>query len=389
MKNLKNIFNVAVRELGLIIKNPIYLFCMVIFPVLVVLFFTSLLSEGQPENMPVGVVDSDNTTTTRSMIRTLDAFQTTKVAAHYPSMSEARNAMQRNEIYAFIYFPKNTTSKLAASRQPKISFYYNSAYITSGSLLFRDLKTISTLGSAAAGVAKLSALGKTSGEISTFLQPIVVDLHPINNPSLNYNIYLSTTLTPACLILFIFLISAYSMGTELKFSRSKDLMKTSGNNIAVAVIGKMLPQTLIFLTLFYGFLFYIFYVLGFAHQGGVVAILILGLLAVLAAQGFGVFIFGLMPSLRMSMCICSLWGVLNFSLMGATFPLSAMDSPIIAMANLFPMRHYFMTYQICVLNGYPFSDAWPYIAMLILFASLPLLILFRLKNVMLKYVYIP
>lgn len=36
------------------------------------------MSNGQPTDMPVGVVDLDNTSTTRSIIRKLDAFQTTK-----------------------------------------------------------------------------------------------------------------------------------------------------------------------------------------------------------------------------------------------------------------------------------------------------------------------
>lgn len=362
---------------------------MVVFPIVVVIFFTSLMGEGQPTDMPVGVVDLDNTTMTREMVRKLDAFQTTKVVAHYPNLNEARNAIQRNDIYAFIYFPQNTTSDLLASRQPKISFYYSYASITSGALLFRDLKTISSLGSAAVGAAKLSALGKTSDEIKTFLQPITIDLHPINNPEINYNVYLTTTLTPACLLLFIFLITAYSIGTELKFNRSKEWMKTADNNIAVALIGKILPQTLIFLTIFYGFLFYVFHVMGFPHAGGTGSIMFLGFIAVIAAQGFGIFIFGLMPSLRMSMCICSLWAVLGYSVMGATYPLSAMNPAIQAMAQLFPMRHYFMIYQICVFNGYSFLDAWFNIAALIIFSILPLLVLYRIKKAMFEYVYIP
>ena len=87
---------------------------MVIFPIIVVVFFTSLMDEGQPTNMPVGVVDQDNTATTRTLIRRLDAFQSTDIVAHYPNINEARNAIQRNEIYAFIYFPKNTTNELLA-----------------------------------------------------------------------------------------------------------------------------------------------------------------------------------------------------------------------------------------------------------------------------------
>ena len=358
MKVLKQIYRVAVRECGILRSNPVYLFCMVIFPIIVVVFFTSLMDEGQPTNMPVGVVDQDNTATTRTLIRRLDAFQSTDIVAHYPNINEARNAIQRNEIYAFIYFPKNTTNKLLASRIPKISFYYSYASITSGALLFRDLKTIATLGSAAVGKAKLSAIGKTDDEIRTFLQPISIDLHPINNPEINYNVYLSTSLPPACLMLFIFLITAYSIGTELKFTRSKEWMRMAGNNIWLALTGKMLPQFLIFLTITYAYLFY-------------------------------VFTFGLTPSLRMSMSICSLWAALSFSVMGATFPLSAMGPEIESLAWLFPMRHYFMIYQINIFNGYPPLDAWPHVAALVLFAALPLLVIYRIRKAMLEYVYIP
>ena len=47
--------------------------------------------------MPVGVVDLDNSSTTRSIIRRLDAFQTSHVVARYPSVAEARKAIQENQ----------------------------------------------------------------------------------------------------------------------------------------------------------------------------------------------------------------------------------------------------------------------------------------------------
>jgi len=387
--SIKRIYRTAVRECGNLRRNPIYLFCMVLFPILVIVFFTTMMKEGQPEDMPVGIVDLDNTATTRALIRKLDAFQTTKIVRHYANVSDARRAIQRNEIYAFLYFPKNTTTDLLASRQPKISFYYSNAYIAAGSFLFRDLKTISSLGSAAVGSAKLSALGKTEKEIRTFLQPVVIDLHAINNPETNYNVYLSTTLIPACLTLFIFLITAYSIGTELKFNRAKQWMKTAGGDIRVALLGKLLPQFLVFFTIFLGYMLYLYQGLHFPHQGGLGSILLLCLLTVLASQSFGVFVFGLMPSLRMSMSICSLWAALSFSAMGSSFPLSAMDTPIQAMAQLFPMRHYFMIYQTCIFNGYPLAKAIANIGALLLFILLPLLTYKNIKKAMLHYVYIP
>lgn len=95
--------------------------------------------------------------------------------------------------------------------------------------------------------------------------------------------------------------------------------------------------------------------------------MLLGFLAVVAAQGFGIFAFGLMPSLRMSMSISSLWAVLSFSMAGLAFPTASMTPMLQSLAWLFPLRHYFMVYQTTVFNGFPLLDAWIHVA-----ACLPL-----------------
>lgn len=377
------------RELLILRQNHIYRFCMVLFPILVIFFFTSMLDEGLPTSLPVGVVDLDNTSMSRSLTRKLDGFQMSKVVAHYPSMAEARRAIQRNEIYGFLYIPKGTADKLVASRQPKISYYYSYTTLTAGSMLMKDLKTISTLGSVALGQATMRAKGLTDKQIQTLLQPITVDLHMIANPWSNYNAYLSTMMVPGLIMLFIFLISAYSIGTELKFATSKKWLEMADNNITVALLGKFLPQTIIWLAIVFGYEWYVFYHLGFPHLGSPWMLILLGLMQVLSAQGFGIFAFGLMPSLRMSMSICSLWAVLSISMAGSAFPVMGMDSALQSLSWLFPLRHYWMMYQTCVLNGFPLIESWFHFAALAAFMLLPWLVVKKIKNAMLTYVYIP
>ena len=377
------------RELLILRRNHIYRFCMVVFPILVMVFFTSMMDDGLPTSMPVGVVDLDNTSTTRALTRRLDGFQMSHVVAHYPSMTDARKAIQQNEIYAFLYIPKGTTDKLLASRQPKVSFYYSMTSLAAGSLLFKDLKTITTLGSAAVGQATLQARGFTDKQIQTLLQPIRIDLHQIANPWTSYNVYLTTMIVPGMIMLFIFLISAYSLGTELKFDSAKLWLRLANNNIMVALLGKFLPQTIIWLAIVYGYEYYVFYVLGFPHLGSPAMLVLLGLIQVLASQGFGIFAYGLMPSLRMSMSVCSLWAVLSFSMVGSAFPAMGMDAPLQSLTWLFPLRHYYMIYQICVFNGFPLLEAWFHFAALVAFTLLPWLVVSKIKNAMLTYVYIP
>lgn len=377
------------RELRILRQNHIYRFCMVLFPVLIIFFFTSIMDDGLPTNMPVGVVDLDNTSTTRSLTRRLDAFQTSKVVARYPSVTEARRAIQHNEIYGFLYIPKGTTEKLLASRQPKISYYYSNTTIAAGSMVMKDMKTISTLGSAAVGQATMRAKGLTDKQIQALLQPITIDLHQIANPWGSYNSYLSTVMVPGILMLFIFLISSYSLGTELKFNSSKKWLEMADGKISVALLGKFLPQTMIWLAIVYCYEFYVFYHLHFPHFGSPWMLVLLGLMQVLASQGFGIFAFGLLPSLRMSMSISSLWAVLSISMAGSAFPIMGMDGPLQSLSWLFPLRHYYMMYQICVFNGFPLIEAWFHFVALAAFMLLPWLVVKKIKNVMLTYVYIP
>lgn len=384
---IKELYNTARRETGIILTTPVYIICMVVLPLFVMVFFTTLMQQGQPDSMPVGIVDLDNTSTTRSMTRKLDAFQNTSIVAHYNSVDEARQAMQENKIYGFMYFPKGTTDRLLASRQPKISFYYSYTSLTAGALLYKDMKTIATLGSAGVGSKTMSAKGYTERQTKTFLQPIAIDMHAVTNPWTNYNFYLSTMLIPGCMLLFVFLITAYSFGTELKFDRAHKLLAAANGNTWTMLLGKLLPQTIIFLTMFYIYSFYVYGILGFPHEGGIWNILLLGLLAVTSAQGFGTFMFGLMPSLRMSMSVCSLWAVLSFSLVGTAFPVFAMDTPLEGIAQLFPLRHYFRIYQTCVFNSFPLCHVWINIVAMLAFTLLPLLVADNIRKAMREYKY--
>ena len=387
-KPLRRLADIMLRECGKIRQNPIYLLSMVVLPLLVTLFFTSLMSEGQPQEMPVGVVDLDNSSTTRAIVRRLDGMQTSHVVAYYPSASEARKAIQHGEIYAFLYIPQGTTEKLLAARQPTVSFYYSNTSLTAGALLFRDLKTVTTLAGAAVGQATMRAKGFTEKQTMAFLQPITLDTHLVNNPVTSYNLYLSTMLIPAAIMLFIMILTTYTLGTELKEGSGKELMERAGGNALIAIAGKLLPQTLLFVAIMLIHAFYLFGVLGFTHEGGLAWILFLNVLGVLAGQGFGIAIFGLMPSMRMSMSVCSLWGVLSFSMIGAAFPAFAMDAPLEALAWLFPMRPYWLVYSLNVFNGYPLADSWLHITALLVFALMPLLFISRIKKAFEEYIYV-
>lgn len=386
---LNALYKVICRQVKQIIKNPIYWVCLVIIPLLVSFFFVDMMKEGLPTNLPIGIVDQNNSATTRSLIRTLDSFQGVKVVENYRSSLEARIEMQRGTIYGYFFIPKNMSEDLISGKQPIISFYYNSGILLAGSFAYKDMKTIATLANAFVAKAKMTALGYSEEQIKRFLQPIKLETHIIHNPTMDYNVYLSTTFIPACIGLFIFLMTAYSLGTELKWKGAKEWIDTAHNNIYVAVIGKLIPQTILFSAVFMVYLIYAFGYLDFPYACNIWLLGISALLLILSIEGLAVFLFSFIPSLRMAMSICALWGVLSFSISGFTFPVEAMDAPLQMISWLFPLRHYFMIYQMNILNGYPIYYAWIHYLSLITFWLIPIILLPRLKKAMLTFHYMP
>ena len=377
------------RECQRLVSRPLYLFSMVVAPLFCYVFFTTLMGSGLPTDMPVGIVDQDQTSTTRQLSRTLDAFQQSKIVARYPTFNEAREAMQRREIYGFYYIPEGTTAQAQAQRRPTVSFYTNNTLLIAGSLLFKDMKTMSELASGAVVQATLLAKGATEEQAMAFLQPIVIDTHPLQNPWLNYSVYLNNTFAPGVLMLLIFMVTVFSIGVEIKERTARQWLRMGHNSIWISLAGKLLPHTAVFFLM--GILYNV-YLYGFLHfpcHSGIGPMLLATLCLVLASQGMGILMIGVLPTLRLGLSFASLWGVLSFSMCGLSFPLMGMHPTLQALANLFPLRHYFLIYVDQALNGYPMIYSWTNYVALLLFMLLPFLVAPRLKGALIYYKYVP
>ena len=355
---------VGKRELKRLFTNKIYLFCIFGAPLFCLFFFLSMMDEGLPNNLPLAVVDLDDSTSSRSLIRQLDAFEGTEVVVKPVDFPAAREIMQKGDVYGILLIPKNFAKDAATGKQPKLSFYTNNSYLIAGSLLFKDLKTISVLASASVGLQTGRAKGYTDAQIMAQIQPIRIDSHPIGNPWLNYSVYLNNIIIPGILQLMIFCITVYSIGIEIKENTTRKWLRKGKYSMTVSLLGKLLPQTLLFLLC--GLIIYtvLYAFMGFPFNN-IFPMLSMMLLFILACQSFGVFMIGVFPTLRLGLSFACIWGMLSFSICGFSFPVDAMYPPVQALSNLFPLRHYFLIYVDQGLNGRPILSSWEhYIALM-------------------------
>lgn len=375
---MKYILQTASREIERLFKGKIYWFCIVIAPLFSVFFFISLMHEGLPTNLPVALVDLDNTSSSRNLARQLDAFEGSEIIAQYPDFEEARQSMQRGEIYGIFLIPNNFEQYAGSNKQPKLSFYTNNAYLIAGSLLFRDMKTVSTLSSGAVILQKGRAKGYTDAQIMAQVQPVTIDARPIGNPWLNYSVYLNNIILPGILALLIMCVTVYSIGIEIKEKTTDTWLQAGNNSIMQAITGKLLPQTILFFIV--GLIIYsVLYIFMQFPIHNVLPMIMALFLLILASQALGIFMIGCLPILRLGLSFSCIWGMIAFSISGFSFPANAMYSSVRILSNLFPLRHYFLIYIDQALNGRELIYSWSQYIYLLSFLILPFLVFQHLK----------
>ena len=381
-KLYKDTLAVVRREWKRMLGRPIYLFSSVFVMIFCYIFFLTFFSEGLPRSMPIGVVDMDHSYVSRTFIRNIDAVPQVDIVEHYVDYNEARDAMQRGSIYAFFMIDKDFEKELMSSQQPEFKFYVNEAYIVAGSLTYKELTYISNMGSAYVQKKMMELRGQEveEKEILAIVQPISNDSHMIANPYANYGVYLLNMLLPGIMQMLILLMTVFTIGFELKMNTTPDLMKTANNSMFAALLGKLLPYTLLFSILGIGGNLILYKYMHFPMNGSIVWLSFATVLFVMAYQAIGVLFIGLLPSLREALSLVAVYGILGVSFTGFTFPIEAMPQGVQVFQHLFPIRYYFKIYVSEALNGAPIRYSIIYFAVIAAFILLPFIVYKRLRK---------
>ena len=376
---MKEIYQVLRREIRIFRQRPLYILASVGVMIFNAVFYLTFMQDGLPHDLPVGIVDCDRSSTSRSFCQQLDATQLSQVV-YYDDLHRARRDMQTGRLTAFIVIPEGFNDDIQASRQPHIAYYVNSLYFVGGALSYSNILTMLNLTNGAVQRQFLRARGVSEGEILSRIQPIVLDAHQIGNTTTSYGVYLNSVLLPGVLEMIVILITVYAVGSELKYGTSRHLMKTAGGSLVKAITGKMAVYTLIFTVLGISLELFLYHWLHYPIKGSVWWMCLDILLLVAAAQAAGLFIIGLFPNLRLAVSVGAIYSVLGFSLAGFTLPVEAMLPGLRGFSAIFPLRHYYLFYVQEAIFGSGFAGWWQEVVHLLLFLGLPLPVFRRLED---------
>jgi len=356
---LLHIWYATRRELSRIVSRPLYLTASVGVFLFCMFFFMTLMERGAAEKMPVAVVDLDQSSMSRRLIHEMDATPSADIVLVTNSFSEAREAMQQGEIYGIFVVPEGFYSSLAAFKRPRLDIYVTNAYTLGGNTVYKQMMMMANLASGAFQREVLLKKGLPEDIALHRIQPIAVEAHMIANPWGNYTIYLVSTVLPGILGVIALMLTVFAIGFELKMKTSREWLHAAGNNYTVAMIGKLIPYTVIYLVLGISCHLLFYNIAGFPVNGSHTRLLAGFLLFIMAMEAMGIVLIGLLPRLRDALSIGALYSMLGFSLSGFTYPNMGMMPFVRALSYLEPLRHYYLIYVDEALMGAPPICATP------------------------------
>lgn len=375
MSKKQIILAVIRREIERIKHNRAYQFLLLIGPLIGILLIFAIFHKGAVRELPIAVVDQDHSSLSIKIENAINASADVDVIVHAHDMFQAQQILEKGEVEAIVLIPGETEKKVYSDLEAPIPLYINGTNVLKASLIQRSVVTTVKTLSAGVQLKKLMAQGKTEKEAMARIVPISIEKHVLFNPYTNYNYFLGSAMIYVMLILFIILSSTYTLGNELKRGTGQDLLDTANNSARIAVLGKLLPYTIIFIV-FTVFIDFLLYVVDAMPMNGSFLVLFLGqFVTIITYQLMGLIFIGATSNLRLALSLVSAYSMMSITFSGLTFPLASMPKIAQIFSAIFPFTWWEKLFISQSFRGAPLDEALPYVLYMLIFQAIALLFL--------------
>lgn len=289
-------------------------------------------------DIPVTVVDLDNSSTSRQMIRMLDATKEIAVAQKAGSLHEARQLFWDEKSKGIILIPEGFERELLKGFQTSVSVYCDASYF----LIYKETLTgsIQAIGTLSAGVEikRLMASGNGEEQALKRRDPVPAVFYNLYNPAGSYGSYVM----PGLILIILqqtLLIGIGMIGGAGKERRNNRAIQNKTNHkqgIFSIVIGKASAYFVVYLANLAFTLVYLVKLFGFPEKGNFTDICIL-----LIPYLFSVIFLGLTISMIFRRREHSIMTMVFISpivlfLSGLSWPASSIPPLLYKLAHVFP-----------------------------------------------------
>ena len=274
-------------------------------------------------DVPVAVIDQDNSTSSRSFLRQVDATDKAQIVATASGMDEAQDLFFRRDVYGIILIPAGFEQHLLAGQPSPVAAYADGSYLLVYSNVMTAVTTVARTMGAEVNFARLTAQGLDQGLAETILAPVTVTSVPVFNPQGGYASYV----IPAAFVLILqqtLLMGIGLLHAGQRLPRGSQIWATSVAYIGLYLIWIAFTQVL--LPLLYG--------IPRTGDLGTLLLVALPFLAACTAMGFALSV--VIPWKEGVVFFLVVMGMPLFFLSGISWPIEAIRDGLRLLSLLVP-----------------------------------------------------
>ena len=329
-------------------------------PAILLFLMAAMLFQGVARELPIAVVDEDQSTLSRAIIRDVDASPTVRVVP-VRDLPTAFSDVRSEQVQAVLYIPQGLVEGFVHPPTAAVQVFFQSIFFSTGTTVSKAINTAVTASLEENAPHILSSHGLPAARR---LEPRV-QVTILGNPAGSLEWFLSGLIQPCVLQLYVACMTIAALGRELKQGSFADWAQNSGG-IASALAGKFLPYVAV--TSAFGVIWLVWLVL---FRGGAVdgslTLLALGQVILFAGTAaISALLVAATRKIQDPMVFSVVYAGTAIAYSNASLSLN--DGSVIARfwSQAIPYRHY-IDFQMGQFIGAPFSEALYPLAALVLY----------------------
>lgn len=237
MSALKRCWKIAAREVRIIAKDHSLLLTLLLAPLLYAFFYGSIYINKEEVNVPLAVVDDDQSALSRLLTEQLNNTQVIRVVGA-KDVQEAQEMLNREEVQGYIYLQKGLEERVMGLQQAYIVLAVSVSRFLPPSDLLRAVAQVSMTVSAGVRLQYFKKKGMTEAIAMQETNPVALDYRPLFNERTSYGAYLLPGLLMLILQQTLLIGLAASMARERQERSLRELYQLAGNRFTIAFTGK-------------------------------------------------------------------------------------------------------------------------------------------------------
>lgn len=330
---MKYLYEVIKKEFKSIFTNKYYIFLVCFFPFLDLLFLGGIYFYGSVHNMPIAVIDKDNSKISRTISRYFNSSYAFDIFYKPNNIEEINSLFLNNKIFMCVFIPKDTQKNIKRSLPANVTLYVDGSNFLTANL--SEIEGASVIGTINAGLKNkmMKKRGIQSKQADEMMLPIKNDTSKLFNPSSNYGYFLTPGIWISVLGQLFLIFGTLTIGKKLETEKLHE-------NVFCLIVGKLIVYTIIS-TIYFEILFRIFFpAFQIPFDGNTSGAIILSILFVISTVCLGMLMPAITGNRLDALKGCLLVGSPAFLISGYTWPLEQMPVLIKTLSLFIPLTSY-------------------------------------------------